>query len=172
MSIEKIKDLKKLLDEGAITQSEFDAEKSKILNSTSSENSSGMSISNIQNVAGIASILFFVSMFMPWFDFFFTASGWQVANIADKTTPVVYLVYLIPVGALLSIKSLMNKDPIPGFARLIGLIPTLLLVGMLFKLMNAGVGGTVIEQLLNVIGIGFWLSFSCGWVLVTSSQNK
>lgn len=173
MSVEKIRELKQLLDEGLITQEEFDKQKTGILNKPNNtiEFPEGMDLKLIQNKTGIALILFFVSMFLPWFDFFFTASGWKVANIADRTSEVVYLVYFIPLGAIIGLKSLLAKNPLNGFVKITGLVPTVLLIGMIVRLSDAGASSEIIEQLFNVIGFGFWLSFICGWIIVTSSEN-
>ena len=182
---DELRELAKLKEEGILSDDEFNQKKAEFLSAgestpTAPVVASSLDFSLIRNKTGYAAIAYMVSMFLPWMSLgYASASGWTVAD-ADKLSAVFYLVYLIPIGSGFVIYSLLMKKPIAAWARYTGLVPPVLLIGALWKLVDAAGGrhfnkilGHFFEDFLfKTMSVGFWLAVISGLVLVFSLRSN
>lgn len=115
------------------------------------------------------------AFFMPWFSGFPGVSAWDivfgdVGRLLDTSFRFVFLI--IPIAGLLIIYgAAFNNGSYPLSKRLLFLLPIVTLIGIIIAfgatIVNDGgrIRGSEIENVIKLLGFGFWLTFTASIIL-------
>lgn len=187
--IEALKGLSALKADGTLTEEEFAAEKSKILDGTppatqhghhETENKALESTSpatkpgnhktwaadRLKQPLSICSIVMAITMFLPWVGKgVLTLNAWELPDVDGSWL----LAYLIPIGVGYVLFRIGKGMPVdPRLRVLLGLMPIIVFVVALFSVVNDPLDHY--DKLLEAMGVGFWLAVVVGIVVAFNAR--
>jgi hypothetical protein len=182
MNTNDLRELKKLKDEGILTEEEFQQKKKEFLENKETTKEPNFKFDSLKSLLGISSLVFFVSMFFPFLqEFGGSINGWRVASDTDILFgPVVFILYLIPIGSAVILFQLVTNGRVKGFTRIFGLVPFIFTILLYFKIRgdigdmgsyNSQARSYLVEMFKEFIGFGLIISYVSG-LIICFHKNK